>query len=133
MRHQTLFTTIVILGLSLSPVVKAQEPFGWQRSADGRPFVSAQSDPQEVRATSAYSSTIYAVGTDEVPSDAYNPYREGQQKNNAPGIRKSKEDGAEYGQSDEYPIGEPLVLLAFVALFAGVITWRRVRKLKVKS
>lgn len=125
MRHQTyLFSVIIVLGLTLSLGVNAQSPFDWQQSADGRPFVSAQSSPQEVvRASSVYSSTIYAVGTDEVPSDASNPSVEGQARSNQPGIRGL----GGFGNADEIgeaaegsPIGEPLALLLFAAAFATI-------------
>ena len=130
MRHQTyLLSVIIVLGLTLSLGVNAQSPFDWQQSADGRPFVSAQSSPQEVvRASSTYSSTIYAVGTNEVPSEASNPSADGQARSNAPSIRGLGGFGAddEIGEAAEgSPVGEPIALLAFAFLFATLIALRR--------
>ena len=41
------------------------------------------------------------------------------------GPRRAFDVGGESGQSEEFPIGEPWVLLAFAAASAGVIAWRR--------
>ena len=40
-------------------------------------------------------------------------------------VRRSFDNGAESGRSDEFPIGEPWVMLLFAAAGAGVIAWRR--------
>lgn len=115
----SLFRVMIVLGLTLSLGVNAQNPFDWQRSADGRPFVSAQSDAQEaVRVSGTYSPTIYAVGTDEVPSDAYNPYAETQGRSNKPGLRGGFDTPDDPNQSNESPVGEAWVLIAFAAVFA---------------
>ena len=105
------------------------DPFGWSQNAEGRPFVVAATTVDQTKATgySSYSPTIYPVGTDEVPSDAYNPSSEGTGRANKPGIRKGFDTPGEANQSEDYPVGEPLVLFVFAALFAGAIMLRRAR------
>ena len=123
MRRQSyLFEVMIVLGLVFSLGVNAQNPFDWQRDANGSPFVSspgAMSQPRAVEAgrPAVYTPTIYAVGTDEVPSDAYNPDSESQTRNNKPSVRNGFITGPEEGRSDEYPVGEPLVLLLFAVAF----------------
>lgn len=41
------------------------------------------------------------------------------------GPRKSFDTGGETGRGDEYPIGEPWILLLFAAAGTGVIAWRK--------
>ena len=110
-------------------------PFRWSRNADGVPYVDAwvvaQTRTADASGITTYSPTIYAVGTDEVPSDAYNP--SGGSRANKPGIRTGHGDddihGPEYGNTEDYsPVGEPLVLLLYAVLFAGVLTFRKAKK-----
>ena len=74
-----------------------------------------------------YKGTVYVPFDDAAPSDqsvvgrSYNPgHRTG-------GPKKGFGGGPESGQGPS-PIGEPWILAAFAALFAGVIAWRRKAK-----
>ena len=76
---------------------------------------------------------IYDVGSSELPSDAYDPTTGGASRDNKPGIR-GLGGGTDPGeQSDKSPIGEPLALLAFAALFAGAIALRRAKQVQQRS
>lgn len=106
-------------------------PFRWSRNADGVPYVDAwvvaQTRTADASGVTTYSPTIYAVGTDEVPSDAYNPSGGGGPVNK-PGIR-GLSGGTDPGEQSDYsPVGEPLVLLLFAVLFAGVLTFRKAKQ-----
>ena len=118
--------SLIVLGLLVSLGVNAQSPFNRQQDVYNQPYVSSSRASQDlVRVSSTYSSTIYAVGTNEVPSDAYNPSGEVQERSNDSGIRKGFDNPGEYGQSTESPIGEPLVMVVFAALFVAFIAYRR--------
>ena len=125
--------TIVVMLLSLytsCPAWADSGPFDWSRSPDGRPFVAAPSVAGQSTQSSygTYSPTIYPVGTDALPSDAYDPTST---RSNKPGVRRGHDEEVEYpeiGQSTQSPIGEAGVLFAFAALFAGAVALRRIRQ-----
>ena len=86
---------------------------------------------------SDYNSLVTLVGAEKVSlipmrststmlpaSDVPTPSTESSE----PAMRKTRRGfdvSGESGQSEEFPIGEPWVLLAFAAASAGVIAWRR--------
>ena len=121
---------LLVMPCGASRASADNSPFGWSQNAEGRPFVVAPSAMEQTKTTgySSYSPTIYPVGTDEVPSDAYNPSSEGTGRANKPGIRKGFDTPGEANQSEDYPVGEPLVLLLFAVLFAAAITLRRTKQ-----
>ena len=72
-----------------------------------------------------YNGTVYAPFDNTTPSEqsevgaSYSPAK-------APsGPRRSFDTGPEHGRDEQYPVGEPWVLLAFAAVFAGGIALRR--------
>lgn len=122
------FAVVLFIGLALSLCVSAQNPFDWSQDSNGNPYVAAPSVASGSDISSSpYSSTIYDAYTDEVPSDASNPTGEGKARDNQSGIRRGFDTPDEPGQSDESPVGEPLVLCLFATLFAAAIAYRRRR------
>ena len=123
---------LTLLLLPLAAGVYAQggiSPFNWQ-GENNRPFIgmSSVACAGYQNTNTAYASTIYAVGTREIPSDRYNPFATA--KDRSGGIRFGHDNpdnpmNPEYGQTDYSPIGEPLVLVLFALLFAGVITYKK--------
>ena len=74
---------------------------------------------------SSYGGTVYAPFENTTPSEqsevgaSYSP-------NKAPsGPRRIFDTGGETGRDEQYPLGEPWVLLAFGAAFAAGIALRR--------
>lgn len=72
-----------------------------------------------------YQGTTYAPFDDSAPSEqsevgaSYSP-------NKAPsGPRRAFDTGAETGRDEQYPVGEPWILLLFAATFGGIIAIRR--------
>ena len=69
------------------------------------------------------SSNLAPIGSTSVPNMATTTYDEITISPTGP--LRAFDTGAESGQSPEYPIGEPTVLLIFAAAFAGGITYRK--------
>ena len=72
-----------------------------------------------------YGGTVYKPFDNTTPSEqsevgaSYSP-------NKAPGgPRKNFDTGPEHGRDEQYPVGEPWILLAFAAAFAAGIAFRR--------
>ncbi len=95
-------------------------------SEEANPFAFQQST-QTNFSGSSYSSTVYQPFSNTTPAeysasgmnstDGYNPTY-------VHGPRKGKIDGPDTTPND-YPIGEPWVMLAFAALAAGFIAYNR--------
>ena len=90
-------------------------------------FQSQQSfkSPQTMRTVSNYVGTVYTPFGSEVPSD-----QSGIGSNNDEGgqpghIRKGFIIGPDTPPAEQYPIGDPWILLAFATLFAALIAWRK--------
>ena len=121
----------VLVAIVMSSVwcngVQAEPLTGMYNSA-GQSLLSAgvTEQPRTPYSVGSYSPTIYEVGTNELPSDAYNPANTGQERANKPGIRTFNPP-SDPGQSEEFPVGEPLVLLLCAAAFGVVIAMRRRR------
>ena len=87
------------------------------------------SSPQTVEKTTAaspqqaYKSTIYEPFSSATPSSDANGSNNGNARGMS-GRRNAFVDPGETG-AEEYPIGEPWILLAFAAMTAGVITLRK--------
>ena len=118
---------LTLLLLPLAAGVYAQggiSPFNWQ-GENNRPFIgmSSVSCAGYQNTNTAYASTIYAVGTREIPSDRYNPFATA--KDRSGGIRFDFDIPDDPNPSELSPIGEPLVLVLFALLFAGVITYKK--------
>lgn len=77
-----------------------------------------------------YNGTVYAPFDNTTPSEqsevcaSYSPAKapSGPRRNNGPGWAT---DGPDANQGKQFPVGEPWVLLAFAAVFAGGIALRR--------
>lgn len=69
------------------------------------------------------SNNLTPIGATSVPNMATTTYDEITISPTGP--LRDFEHGPENGQSDEFPIGEPTVLLIFAAAFAGGITYRK--------
>ena len=87
------------------------------------------SSPQTVEQTAAaspqqaYKSTIYEPFSSATPSSDANGSNNGNARGMS-GRRNAFVDPGETG-AEEYPIGEPWIMLAFAAMAAGVITLRK--------
>ena len=111
-RNLTIISIIAVVVLTFGLVAVAQA----QPQAEA-PSYSIGSVNNTNQTGSSYSSTVYAVGDNSAPSSA--PGARG-----ISGPRRDFDTGAESGQSDESPVGEPFVLLLMVALFAAVVAFR---------
>lgn len=69
------------------------------------------------------SNNLTPIGATSVPNMATTTYDEITISPTGP--LREFDTGAETGWSNEYPIGEPTVLLIFAAAFAGGITYRK--------
>ncbi len=69
------------------------------------------------------SSNLAPIGATSVPNMATTTYDEITISPTGP--LRNFDTGAETGQSNQFPIGEPTVLLIFAAAFAGGITYRK--------
>ena len=92
----------------------------------GQPAIQSQ---QIMSSGTKYSGPVYTPFDNTVPSEQTysgaqknNPFETGKQGET---IRKDFDTGAESGQSEEFPIGEPYVLALFALLFSAFIAYRR--------
>ncbi len=69
------------------------------------------------------SNNLAPIGATSVPNMATTTYDEITISPTGP--LRNFDTGAETGQSNQFPIGEPTVLLIFAAAFAGGITYRK--------
>lgn len=78
-----------------------------------------------LNAGTIYQGTTYVPFDDAAPSD-YSEVGASYSPNRAPGgPRRAFDTGAETGRDEQYPVGEPWILLLFAATFAGVMALRR--------
>ena len=106
MKTKLLLIFMVLLPLSFS-VAQSSEPFN-------RGMVSTSSSMMQTG--SAYSSQITPVGaTSPIAATQYAPSNR----------RGAFETPGEANQSEESPVGEPYIMLAFAAIAAGAIYLRR--------
>ena len=126
-RHQWFFGTKIVLLLLFVVCVSVQVKAQTFQSTS--PYSMTQQGRQAVDASvagsyRAYESTVYEPFTAASPSS---------NSSNAPagisGRRNINEDDFgfedESNKSNEFPIGEPWIMLAFAAMAAGVITLRK--------
>jgi hypothetical protein len=103
----------------------AAPAYGEQES----PFSNVNPSAQQAASGSSYSSTVYQPFNNTTPAeysasgmnstDGYNP-------SYVHGPRKGKIDGPDTKPDEnDFPVGEPWVMLAFAALAAGVIAYNR--------
>ena len=103
----------------------AAPAYGEQES----PFSNVNPSAQQAASGSSYSSTVYQPFSNTTPAeysasemnstDGYNPTY-------VHGPRKGKIDGPDTRPDEnDFPVGEPWVMLAFAALAAGVIAHKR--------
>lgn len=104
--------------LSLTVVTVSAQPY---MSSDGRDV--AFKSQQIMSPVSRYTGTTFMPFGNEVPSDQTEVGRRNAPGTNGP--RKGKITGPDTPPANEYPVGEPWILLLFAATFAGVITLRR--------
>lgn len=78
-----------------------------------------------LNAGTVYSGTTYVPFDDAVPSDYSSVAAEGGNPNNRQHVRKGFITGPDTDPAEQYPLGEPWALLAFVALFGGVVAYRQ--------
>ena len=101
---------------------------------DARPMEATQVVPTTQYQT--YESTIYDPFSEEAPGSSSNngPSKIGGRRNTGEGNYEGDVDLGDWGdpdienpgdQSDEYPVGEPWVLLLFAAVAAIVIALRK--------
>ena len=113
---------VILLAISTTTISLDAQTYS-TKVGDNNPFHGRQ-----MVGGGVYDGTVYEPFTNELPSESVDPTNDGKSRNNKPGIRNSKEDGSEYGQSTEYPIGDGVWAMVFCALaFAGVIALRRKR------
>ena len=92
-------------------------------------FPSAQLEPQpmqsaQVMPTTGYNGTVYAPFDASAPSEqsAVGENNSSKPKGN---VRRGKITGPDTPPANEYPIGEPWVLVIFALAFAGVVALRK--------
>ena len=112
-RNLTLISVIAVVVLTFGLVAVAQA----QPQAEA-PSYSIGSVNNTNQTGSSYSSTVYAVGDNSAPSSAPGARGISVRHNELPGGTH------EPGQSEDSPIGEPVVLLLMAALFAAVVAFR---------
>jgi len=113
-RNLTFISVIAVVVLTFGLVAVAQA-----QPQTEAPSYSIGSVNNTNQTGSSYSSTVYAVGDNSAPSAQGAPGARG-----ISGPRRSFDHGAETGQSEESPVGEPFVLLLMAALFAAVVAFR---------
>ena len=130
MRYALCATLFLVLA-SAGQVLAENTPFDWQSNDVGAPYVTPP-NTRSVVPGGTYAPTIYAVGSEELPSAAYDPTGE-KTRANKPGVKTGHGDdnisGPEYGQTQYSPIGDAWVLIAFAACFALWQLTRRKRAL----
>lgn len=73
-----------------------------------------------------YSVTVFEPFNNAAPSE----YVNGKAPSNSNGPRRGKILGPDTDPGQQFPIGEPWILMAFALLFGGVMAWRK--KMNVK-
>lgn len=80
---------------------------------------------QQIMPTRNYNGTVYEPFSSVTPSEqsavgaSYSP------SDTPGGPRRSKITGPDTPPADEFPVGEPWILLVFALLFAGAVALRR--------
>lgn len=85
-----------------------------------------------LNAGTVYSGTTYVPFDNSVPSDFTVVGAQNAANARSGHVRKGKILGPDTDPGQESPIGEPWVLLAFIALFAGIVAYRQ-HKSKVRG
>lgn len=92
--------------------------------------VTAVDAPQAQYTYLQMQSTSIMMETGEIPT----PFSDEEEGNGPKGnLRRGFDHGAESGQSDESPIGEPWILLLFAAATAATIAIRHRRSTRVRQ
>lgn len=92
--------------------------------------VTAVDAPQAQYTYLQMQSTSIMMETGEIPT----PFSDEEEGNGPKGnLRRGFDHGAESGQSDESPIGEPWILLLFAAATAAAIAMRNRRSTRVRQ
>ena len=101
--------------------------------ATAQTFTPAKLDNQAIQSQqimqtgAAYEGTVYEPFSNTTPSEQ-SAIGADQSQGNRPGIRRDKIGGPDYGQSNEFPLGDGVLpLLLCAAVFCGVIALRRKR------
>ena len=131
---------VVVLLLIFLPAIAFANPVYQSSNGYSNPStVGASSMQYQLESYKMANTSTYQVGTTYNPAQTVyapfsneNPYSDANTGNNGPARingRKNTGDGwvdsGEEGGSEESPIGEPWILLAFAAAAAGVITLRK--------
>ena len=116
---------IALLFLAFMCVGAYAEAQNFQSTSSYLNGSSPQTAEQTVAASpqQAYKSTIYEPFSSATPSSDANGSNNGNARGMS-GRRNAFVDPGETG-AEEYPIGEPWIMLAFAAMAAGVITLRK--------
>lgn len=116
MRHITTYV-LLLIGITCAYAVPIYEY--------DTPATQGFQSHKILNAGTVYQGTTYAPFDDAAPSD-YSEVGGSYSPNNAPsGPRRGKITGPDTPPANEYPIGEPWILMIFGALFAGVIAWKK--------
>ena len=121
--------SVLIIFFCLAAIHASAQLFVSQDKRDVA-FQSQQSfkSPQTMRTVSNYVGTVYTPFGSEVPSDQYGIGSNSDDGGQPGHIRKGKILGPDTDPANQSPIGDPWILLAFAALFGGVIAWRKKNK-----
>ena len=132
MKTNTIILIASLMMACITPAV-AQSVLPWQSSAPmqntGSKFTSRVIEVDAPRAT----CTLVPMGSTSTMMDVApiaTPELESSTLFRGSGPRKGFDVGGETGRSEEYPVGEPWVLLLFAAAAAGVIAYRRRRGIR---
>lgn len=85
---------------------------------------SAIQSQQIMQTGTRYNGQVYEPFSSVTPSEQ-SAVGAGSSPAKVSGPRRGFDTGAETGRDDEYPIGEPWIMVAFAAVFGGVVYLRR--------
>ncbi len=127
MKPNTIILIASLMMACMTPAV-AQSVMPWQSSApmqnSGSKFTSSVIEVDAPRATCSLVPMVSTSTMMDVAPIA-TPELESSTLFRGSGPRKSFDVGGETGRSDEFPVGEPWILLLFAAIAAGVTAYRR--------
>lgn len=129
MNTKSMILTVIILTLSMQvTAANTMLPMNSTSAMQGtgsrfRSNVIEVEAPQVKYTYLQMYSTSIMMETGEIPT----PFSDAEE-NGYQGPRRGFDHGAETGQSDEYPIGEPWILLLFAAAAAATVAVRQRRQ-----
>ena len=130
MKHKIISMVAGMLLVCLLPVGAQNRP--WQSTSAMQQGSTHKFDIRAVDATNVTYKYLLMTSTSPLRAGEASPLLEAEEEssNAAPGrnIRRGFDTGGETGRGDEYPIGEPWILLLFAAALAATTAIRLRRR-----